>query len=389
MLTSDATMRLVLFYWSSPDPTRQAQLRHIQSRLKALQIPFVPSVNPGPADLEALPFDQAWVLVGPEVRGQLDTLLLTFEPTDRRFIFLLQSATHKSLLPDLWSNAPIHILSMPGTLEALVNKVKGLPPPPPMTPATPLEDAVLPRWIRPAAASLALLLVALLVINFWPKRTLENPAVPPTVVKDTYGIEWLQSILTKTWMTRGEISVGEYRACVKSGLCGQERSHPICNHLREGREHYVANCISFMDAQNFCAARGARLPTYEEFQAEATRDGTAPYPWGEEKPTCRQAMMADRAEGVGCGKGGSYPTCTRPAGRSISGFCDMVGNVMEWTAEGSLVSSSAFWDGQQELLITKNLAGTGINFTARKHENPLEAVQIPIEMVGFRCAKEK
>jgi len=56
------------------------------------------------------------------------------------------------------------------------------------------------------------------------------------------------------------------------------------------------------------------------------------YPWGNDSATCQRAIMDDPASGSGCGKGSTLPVCSKPAGNSVQGLCDMAGNVREWTS---------------------------------------------------------
>jgi len=77
---------------------------------------------------------------------------------------------------------------------------------------------------------------------------------------------------------------------------------------------------------------GSRLPTEVEWYAEASNNSDRDYPWGDTPAaSCDYGIVYD-SRGEGCGKFSTSPVCSKPMGHSVSGLCDMVGNVWEWTS---------------------------------------------------------
>ena len=169
------------------------------------------------------------------------------------------------------------------------------------------------------------------------------------------GVVWIEIPGAGYALARTEITVGQYAACVADGACAsyklegiewKERpwsAHPQCLWgRREGRADYPMNCVDWHQANDFCAWVGGRLPTKEEFIAEASNGGQRPYPWGDAPPTCDLAVMNDWkthagfGDRKGCGTGDMFPVCSRPAGNSAHGLCDVGGNVTEWTTTQEL-----------------------------------------------------
>lgn len=120
-----------------------------------------------------------------------------------------------------------------------------------------------------------------------------------------------------------EVTVGDYEACVKAGRCGAPRmDNPFCNPLTAERAKHPINCVTYTDAETFCAFSKKRLPTEEEWEY-AARGGTERrlYSWGNEEPDSKRACYAH--EGT-CEVGSFAP--------GAFGLFDMTGNVWEWTS---------------------------------------------------------
>lgn len=124
-----------------------------------------------------------------------------------------------------------------------------------------------------------------------------------------------------------EVSVAEYEACVNASACepaqrelaGKVASSGVandpegvalqCNSGQPGRERYPINCVSFQQAQQYCAWRGGRLPTQSEWEYAAERANPA-------------AAEQHR---------GTLPIGSFPSGATPEGILDLLGNVSEWT----------------------------------------------------------
>lgn len=142
------------------------------------------------------------------------------------------------------------------------------------------------------------------------------------------------------WIDETEVTVGAYRACVDAGGCEEAVDAGACNWALPDRDDHPINCVSWYQAEQYCAWMGAsrRLPTEAEWEKAAR--GTTPagptddvYPWGTTpEASCTYAIMDDG--GPACGQGTTtWPVGSRPMGDSPYGAKDMAGNVNEWVAD--------------------------------------------------------
>jgi len=139
-------------------------------------------------------------------------------------------------------------------------------------------------------------------------------------------------------MAKTEVTVGQYRACVKAGACTKPDTGKYCNWGKRGRDDHPINCVDWHQANAFAKWAGGRLPTEAQWEYAARGGGKdRKYPWGDAEATCRYAVMDDKStkgsagsETDGCGMDRTWPVCSKTRGNTEQGLCDMAGNVWEW-----------------------------------------------------------
>lgn len=125
-------------------------------------------------------------------------------------------------------------------------------------------------------------------------------------------------------MAKSEVTQKQYKACIDAGAC----TPPSCEWPPDpATESLPVLCVDWNQARAFSAWVGGRLPSEAEWEYAARSAGQErPYPWGEGQATCATAVVS------GCG-GGAAPVCSKPAGHTRQGLCDMAGNAWEWTQD--------------------------------------------------------
>ena len=136
------------------------------------------------------------------------------------------------------------------------------------------------------------------------------------------------------YMSKTVVTVEQYAECVDKGGCTDPQvKDENCNWGKPGRQLFPINCVTWDQAQAYAKFNGARLPSESEWEYAATSGGrNQKYPWGNDEPTCEKAVIP--LNGVaGCGTKGMLPVCSKPAGNTAQGLCDMIGNVWEWVQD--------------------------------------------------------
>lgn len=162
-------------------------------------------------------------------------------------------------------------------------------------------------------------------------------------------------------ISRTEVTVAEYLACASAKRCppastkvfyvddakyhGLEPRHDVfCNAGRPGRGTHPVNCIDARAAEEYCAWKGGRLPTEEEWEYAARGGDGRLYPWGNESTSVQEVVHTC---GVECqehvkklgsehypsdnGLPDTAPVGSYPANASPFGALDMLGSLEEWT----------------------------------------------------------
>jgi formylglycine-generating enzyme required for sulfatase activity len=99
----------------------------------------------------------------------------------------------------------------------------------------------------------------------------------------------------------------------------------------------AASAMTRSEAAAFCAARGGRLPTEDEWMVAAASSANPPrrYPWGDTGAVCRRAAWGLLAGPCGQGADGPDTVGAHPDGDSPLGLHDLAGNVAEWVSEAA------------------------------------------------------
>ena len=138
--------------------------------------------------------------------------------------------------------------------------------------------------------------------------------------------------------------------------------------------------VSWHGARAYCAWRGKRLPSADEWLLAFQGPDERIYPWGDEAPDTADAPRANLSQGAehADGYARTAPVGTYPGGASPCGALDMAGNVWEWidAARGErrlLLGGSWFNDAQY------------LRSDSRYWSDP----SLTMDHAGFRCVRDR
>jgi formylglycine-generating enzyme required for sulfatase activity len=139
--------------------------------------------------------------------------------------------------------------------------------------------------------------------------------------------------LSGFFLDRTEVTVADYASCVRVGRC---KAPPYeLGARRFERANFPVTLVTWEDARNFCAFRGARLPTEAEFERAARGQNGRKFPWGDlaNGHLANHGRLGLDVSDASDGFGELAPIGSFPAGRTPDGFLDLAGNVAEWVAD--------------------------------------------------------
>jgi formylglycine-generating enzyme required for sulfatase activity len=180
------------------------------------------------------------------------------------------------------------------------------------------------------------------------------------------------------WIDRHEVTWAMFEACIEAGEC---TLHADCspNPWSPGDSTPV-NCETWVEARDYCAWRGARLPTEAEWEYAARGPDGWIYPWGDtfvDENVVYQGMAAE----VG----------SKPGGASWVGAYDMSGNVWEWVSTISAPYPYDPADGREDPADTDSYrvlrGGAFDSPDLRAADRDSFSPDQVYYNIGFRCAR--
>jgi formylglycine-generating enzyme required for sulfatase activity len=134
------------------------------------------------------------------------------------------------------------------------------------------------------------------------------------------------------------VTVVQYLSFVEEGTA-PDREPERWEEQQEHPNWPVVN-VTWHQAAAYCEWAGGRLPTAEEWERAARGPKSTKYPWGNDDIDPSRANYEE-------GKiGHPTPVGLFPCGVSAEGVCDLIGNVLEWTASEWLNGSGMYvWRG--------------------------------------------
>ena len=196
------------------------------------------------------------------------------------------------------------------------------------------------------------------------------------------------------WIDRTEVTNEQFQACRYTGSCQwsifSSGSSQTRDDYRYDRifSYYPVIYVSWLDASDFCAWAGSRLPTEAEWEYAARGPEGFTYPWGNNGPSTD--LLNFDANVGDTSRVGSYP-----GGASWVSALDMAGNVWEWVNDRydeeyyqNSPGGNPRGPVSGEYRVLRGGAWINDDLSARSFVRSHILRSSAVNDVGFRCAQE-
>jgi serine/threonine-protein kinase len=139
------------------------------------------------------------------------------------------------------------------------------------------------------------------------------------------------------WIDQYEVTTERFQQCVQAGAC----PHPTkvstkCNWGVSGKQQHPINCISWIEASQYCKWANKELPTEAQWEKAARSTDQRLYPWGASNPDPLRIGRIYTADDAAKHSDKHQPTEVvgdRPVGAGPYGTQGQIGNLYEWVAD--------------------------------------------------------
>jgi sulfatase modifying factor 1 len=234
-------------------------------------------------------------------------------------------------------------------------------------------------------------------------------------------------VLSPYFLEADEVTVGRIRAAgvtpeyVFSGGTTGNSFRDFCTFTADptGLEDVPINCISRETAKAFCQAQGGDMPTEAQFEYVASAFQGRLYVWGEDDPTCDDAVLGRAGWGILSAFNSPCKTETPPGGALVVGSLaparrdrldlpggsihDLVGNMCEFTRDMWNQQDEPCWSSPgvyEDPVCETPSPADGLKYTYRggcwdltarlatsaTREGIADSAMVGLIGLGFRCA---
>ncbi|MFA6435192.1 MAG: SUMF1/EgtB/PvdO family nonheme iron enzyme [Elusimicrobiales bacterium] len=203
-------------------------------------------------------------------------------------------------------------------------------------------------------------------------------------------------------MAKTAVTVEQYAMCLARGKCTEPRNssdNPNCNWNIPHRQKYPVNCLEASQMEDYAKFAGGRLPTEAEWEYAAKSGGKDnKYPWGNDPVTPDKVVVDGPELGVNGSLNGTMPVCSKPAGNTEQGLCDMAGNVWQLLRDAYYevvavrtggIGLSALDDGTggERVMRGNSFAASDDEYLRTDFRGHIDSRSASSIYIGFRLAK--